>query len=236
MQNVEEASLKDLERIVKDSKEYGLKLVVIGGYAVRAYTRGYRLTKDIDCVIPKEGIAGLRALLDSLGYGVRETEFGLAGKRGIDGGFIDLHISVGDVFDASTNRTYSADKDTFGNSKLLEISGFYKETKTKVKAYVIPMEELMILKLMTRGRDKDIVDIIALLADKGADMDIGYLVECCSKRGLNRHIRDNINSLIGSIKMKVADSTWSAVTGRPLMWKDRNQATKLLSGIERKLR
>jgi len=36
---IESESLKDLERILKETQEWGLNLVVIGGYAVRAYTR-----------------------------------------------------------------------------------------------------------------------------------------------------------------------------------------------------
>ncbi|MCS4540805.1 MAG: hypothetical protein HY929_00550 [Euryarchaeota archaeon] len=96
---VEEASLKDLEKIVRESKTYGLKLIVIGGYAVKAYTAGYRATKDIDCVILKKEIGKLIALLKSLGYEVGKTEFGLAGKRKFNNDFIDLHISTGGIFD-----------------------------------------------------------------------------------------------------------------------------------------
>jgi len=61
---VERESLKDLETIVKEAKNWKLNLVVIGGYAIRAYTKGYRYTKDI---------GGLIALLKDLGYKVKET-------------------------------------------------------------------------------------------------------------------------------------------------------------------
>ena len=49
---IEREGLNDLGRIGKEAEGWGLNLVLIGGYAVRAYTRGYRYTKDIDLVAP----------------------------------------------------------------------------------------------------------------------------------------------------------------------------------------
>lgn len=53
-------------------------MAVIGGYAVRAFTNAYRHTKDIDMAISKEEQGNFIALLKSLGYELRDTEFGLA--------------------------------------------------------------------------------------------------------------------------------------------------------------
>jgi len=44
---VERESLEDLEEILGQSRKLGIGLMLIGGYAVAAYTRGYRYTKDI---------------------------------------------------------------------------------------------------------------------------------------------------------------------------------------------
>ena len=236
MQKVEEASLKDLEKIVGESKNYGLKLVVIGGYAVKAYTTGYRATKDIDCVILKKEIGGLIALLKDLSYEVGKTEFGLAGKRKFNDDFIDLHISTGGVFDISTKKTYSVDEETFKRSKLLEISGFFKETEVKVKAHVISLEELLILKLMTKRRDKDMVDIISLAIDREKEINHKLFVENCSKRSLNRHIRDNILSLIGVIRSGEMKKVWLSMTGRRLMRKTEIEIVRLLRTLENELR
>lgn len=43
-------SLKDLERIDQEAKNFQINLILIGGYAVRAYTypRSWRFTKDVD--------------------------------------------------------------------------------------------------------------------------------------------------------------------------------------------
>jgi hypothetical protein len=52
-EEVEKRSLRDLDTILQAARELGIKLVLIGGYAVAAYTRGYRYTKDIDLVADK---------------------------------------------------------------------------------------------------------------------------------------------------------------------------------------
>lgn len=221
---------------MRESKNYGLKLVVIGGYAVKAYTTGYRATKDIDCVILEREIGKLIALLKNLGYEVRKTEFGLVGKRKFNNDFIDLHISTGGIFDISTNKTYLVNEKTLKRSKLLEISGFFKETETKVKAYIISLEELIILKLMTKRRDKDIVDTIALLIDRGKEIDLRFFAENCSKRNLNRHIRDNILSLIGVIRRGEMKRVWLSITGRRLMRRTETEIVRLLRSLENELR
>lgn len=79
--DLEIKSMEDLERIIEEADKFGMKLAVIGGYAVRAYTRGYRYTKDIDAVIQNEDRGGLVALLKSLGYDIRKTEFGIASSK-----------------------------------------------------------------------------------------------------------------------------------------------------------
>ena len=46
-------SLKDSKKVIEEAEKWRIKLVLIGGYAVRAYTRGYRFTKDIDACMLK---------------------------------------------------------------------------------------------------------------------------------------------------------------------------------------
>ncbi len=103
-EEVERRSLEDLEAVLQEAHKQSIKLVIIGGYAVAAYTRGYRYTKDIDLLPTQPTLGKLKGLLKSLGYAIRDTEFGIAGKKKLNGGFIDLHISVGKIYDLSTAR------------------------------------------------------------------------------------------------------------------------------------
>jgi len=73
-EQVESRSLLDLARIIREAGKLGAGLILIGGYAVKAYTHGYRYTKDIDLVADKPAIGRLKGLLNSLGYSIRDTD------------------------------------------------------------------------------------------------------------------------------------------------------------------
>ena len=161
-------SLKDLKKIMEEAEKWAIKLVLIGGYAVRAYTKGYRFTKDIDLVTTKETLGNLKALLQYLGYTLRDTEFGVAGSKKFNEGFIDLHINVGKIFDMSTSLTYPVTDKMFLNAKKLKITGYHKASDQHAcMAPVVDFETLLVLKLIPTGRIKDTIDILSPLLDKG---------------------------------------------------------------------
>ena len=164
-EEVERRSLEDLKAVLQEAHKRGIKLVIIGGYAVAAYTRGYRYTKDIDLVSDTPTLGMLKGLLKSHDYATRDTEFGIAGGKKLNKGFIDLHISVGRIYDVSTDHVFPIDSSFFTNSRRLTISGYISKT-TSLKATVVELETLMLLKTMTVHRDKDAVDLISLLRDR----------------------------------------------------------------------
>jgi len=53
-----------LEENNRRRKKWQIRLI-IGGYDVRAYTKGYRFTKDIDLVTTKKSLGKLKALLNT---------------------------------------------------------------------------------------------------------------------------------------------------------------------------
>ena len=223
---VERESLKDLETIVKEAKNWKLNLVVIGGYAIRAYTKGYRYTKDI---------GGLIALLKDLGYKVKETQFGLKGKKKLNGGFINLDISIHEVWDVSTDKRYPADE-ILKESRSMEISGFFeKGRKIRVKASVASLEDLIILKLMTRGRERDVIDIISLLIDRWNNLDLEKLAIKCSRSNLSRHIRDQALGIVALIRSGEARKIWLSITGQRLMRKTETELIRHLREIDKRL-
>jgi predicted nucleotidyltransferase component of viral defense system len=61
---IEDVSLRDLERICKEAEKFKMELILMGGYAVRAYTkeRSWRFTKDIDFITRKRDLTALRAM------------------------------------------------------------------------------------------------------------------------------------------------------------------------------
>lgn len=228
---IEAESLKDLERIVSEAGEWGIKLVLIGGYAVRAYTRGYRYTKDMDFVAEK--LTGeLNGFLKTLGYGVEEKKSILAGRRKLNGGFIDLHISVGEVFDVSTGKRYPITDQTLKESRVLEVSGYHEDSREiKVKAPAVSLESLVILKLMTKGREKDWVDLISLFTDQWSSLNLRKVCGNCSEAGLSRHIRDQALHLVGILRTGGARKTWLSWTGQRLTGKKETELIKHLKQL-----
>lgn len=233
---VEVESLRDLGRIVSETKLWGLRLVLIGGYAVRAYTRGYRYTKDIDFVMLRKDTGKIIALLKGLGYEVSETGFGLAGRKTIDGGFIGLHVSIGEVYDASTDNRYPVSEEMLAGAGEREISGFLAQGREiKVVAPAVPLEDLLIMKLMTRNREKDRIDVVSLLLDCGSSVDAGKISKKCGLAGISAHVRRNVQGFIGGLRKGDIRREWERASGRPLLRKEETEAIRLLKALEKSL-
>jgi hypothetical protein len=233
---IELESLKDLENIETEASKWEIKLVLIGGYAVRAYTIGYRYTKDMD-FIAKGDVWKLKGFLNSLGYEAAEKRDILTGRKKIDGGYIDLHISIGEVFDISTGKSYPLTDEILNSARLLSISGYHEEgRKISVKASVVALEDLLIMKLMTKTREKDRVDIISLIIDQWKNLDLEKLSKCCAAAGLSRHISDSAFELAGIIRKGTFRKIWLDFTGRKMTMKEEQQAAKNLVEVAKMIK
>jgi len=234
-EEVEKRSLQDLERTVRAARKLGIKLVLIGGYAVAAYTRGYRYTKDIDLVADKPAIGGLKGLLKSLGYSIRDTEFGLAGSKRLNRGFIDLHISVGRIYDLSTGKEYPIDSSLFKNAKRSTVKGYVSKTSS-LEPLVVDLETLIVLKTMTVGRDKDTVDLLSLFRDKRDDIDIALVAERAKAAGLVEHLLQRIRDYARRLRDGELDQVWANATATRLPNTEKREIGRLLSKLAELLR
>ncbi|MBI4713375.1 MAG: hypothetical protein HY762_08780 [Planctomycetes bacterium] len=234
---IERISLLDLDKIVRTAKRYCVKIAIIGGYAVRAYTEGYRYTKDIDMVIVQEGLNRITSLLSQLKYRCKRTGFGLRGLKKINDDFIDLHISIDRVFDASTNQSYPATMALFRKAKTLKASGYYEENrKMSVKIPVISLEELLLLKLMTEGRDKDTTDIVSLLIDQAKSVNLKNLLTQVGQAKLAGHFIHRISSVLVDVREGLVKKTWEGMTGSRLQWKQEREIVRFMKELYQKLR
>lgn len=236
---VERESLEDLEKILVQGRKIGVRLMLIGGYAVAAYTKGYRYTKDIDLVAEKQSLGRLRGLLNSLGYSIRKTEFGIAGSKRLgsheDSNFIDLHISIGNVHDISTNSDFHVDQSIFKKAKRLEVNGFYSKT-TAVRAPVVNLETILILKLIPTGRDKDAVDLISLITDRGSEVDFGLMKKLATDSKLTLHLLDKARDYAARVKKGQLDKVWSAITGARLSFTQKRKLLQFLASLADRLK
>jgi hypothetical protein len=232
---VERKSLEDLERILQEARKQSIKLVTIGGYAVAAYTRGYRHTKDIDLVADKPTLGKLKGLLKSLGYAIRDTEFGIAGSKKLNGGFIDLHISVGRIYDVSTGKEYPVDASLFKNAKHLTVTGYISKT-TSLKAAVVELETLIILKTMPVGRSKDAVDLLSLLRDRRKEIDLESLSERAETAGLTVHLLERIRDYAKRLRDDELDKIWFDMTGTRFPYTEKREITKFFANLAKLFR
>ena len=211
-EQVERKSLEDLQSILEAARKVGIRLVIIGGYAVAAYTHGYRYTKDIDLVADRPTLGRLIGLLKSLGYAIRDTEFGIGGSKTLNGGFIDLHISAGRIYDLSTGKEYPVDVSLFTNAEYRAVSGRISKT-TSLKAAVVELETLIILKMMPVGRNKDAVDLLSLLRDRRKDIDLESLSRRVRTAGLTVHLLERIRDYAKRLRDGELDKIWFDMTG-----------------------
>jgi len=229
-EQVEHKSLKDLKAVLEEAHKEGIKLVIIGGYAVAAHTRGYRFTKDIDLVADKPMLGRLKALLKGLGYSIRDTEFGIAGSKKLNGGFIDLHISVGRIYDLSASKEYPVDSSFFRNAKRLTVRGFVSKD-TSLKAAVVDLETLIILKTMPVGRDKDAVDLLSLLRDKREDIDLAVLAQRIKAAELTGHLLERIRDYAKRLREDELDKVWFDTTATRLPFIEKREIAKFFAKL-----
>ena len=227
---LEVKSIQDLQTLIIKAKKWKINLAVIGGYAVQAYTKAYRFTKDIDLVTTREGLGKFEGLLRELGYTLRETEFGIAGSKPFNEGFINIHVSVGKIFDMSTSITYPVSHELFSNAKAFKITGYYDASKqVACSAPVIDMETLLLLKLIPIGRGKDTVDILALVLDKREEIKPANLVNKIKENiALRRHIISQLRSYAEFVRTGEADRLWFNITGSRIPATERREILKFI--------
>lgn len=195
-------SLEDLERINQEAIKFQVDLILIGGYAVRAYTnpRSWRYTKDMDFITRTKDLGALRVVFAVLGYDFNKTEFGVKGSKKLDKISIELHISVDRVLDWSTGLVYKLPDDIFTKASDINIKASFEANKgLEVSAKVAPVEDIVVMKLITE-RIKDRFDAVAVILDSFEKMDLSRFIEICNQNNLYQHIRNRLYSVLADIK------------------------------------
>jgi len=211
---LERISLQDLKKLVEEAKKWDLKLVLIGGYAVRAYTKPRRFTKDLDFVTNREGLGQMKGFLHYMNYEYKSGEFWLSGSKKLNETWIDLHMSVDKVHDITTGYDYPVTPDFFKNSQKRKITAYFEENShMSLQAQISSIEDLLIMKLIPL-RDKDLVDIIALILDSYDQMNPLRLYQSIHEANLRSHINSRLTTLFLQIKRRERiNQTWRNITG-----------------------
>ncbi len=213
---LEAASLKSLSMIELEAKRFGIDLVLIGGYAVRAYTdkRSWRFTKDMDFITTKKDLTALHGVFKVLDFSFEKTGFGVKGRKKINANDIKLDIAVDKVIDWSSGKEYLLPSDVFKKSGMMDIVESREENKgLGVKASVAPLEDMILLKLMTE-RPRDRFDAMAMIIDSFGRMDLPRFARICKESGLDSHIIGRLESVLADAKRGFARKLWREWTGK----------------------
>lgn len=152
---------KEIFETLKELKNRDCHFVLIGGYAVNAYTLP-RFSVDCDVVV--EGIVEAKKVdsaLKSLGY-TKATEskifmrYGKALEKELK---VAVDVLIGEVFDRQTGASFPANW-VFKHSSLQTLRG--KTIIEKLELPIINVDALVALKFVA-GRTTDIRDIFMLL-------------------------------------------------------------------------
>jgi len=232
---IEEISLKDLGSINQEARKFGIDLIVIGGYAVRAFTqeRSWRFTKDIDFITTRKDLTALRGIFDLLKYTFETTDFGVKGSRKINTESIELHISVDKVIDWSTGLEYVLAEDIFAKSNEMNIRPYFEENaEIEISVKVVPIEDILIMKLMTE-RTRDHFDAIAMILEAFTKLDINRFWTNSKLSDLDQHVKGRLISFLADIKKGLIRKIWKEFTGRDFI---REQEVTLKDRINELLR
>ncbi len=211
------------ETLKKMSK---FKFVVIGGYAVNAYTLP-RFSVDCDVVVKnKEELKDIEEILMNYGYVKEENN---KDKTSYYGDFLRLEKDLGDnikvsidilikeVLDRQTNATFSADW-VFDNSEIRILRG--KTITEELKLRIINLDALFVLKFVS-CRLTDIRDIFMLAPNiknkewikeeilKKYDFDKLFLK--IKEKITSKQFKDSLQGVYGIIDNKVFEKHKKAI-------------------------
>jgi len=151
-----------LAEVIHKCDELQIDLLLIGAFAVRAYAERRRLTTDLDFVAPTEAQSNLAALFKSLGYeySARTRFGGVRAVKYLGEAKVQLDVAIDVLQDENTGKVYTVPTESFRKKSKAEVVPL--EGGPGVKAYVLPLADLLVSKLIA-SREQDVADAIALI-------------------------------------------------------------------------
>lgn len=198
---MEQLQLREQEIFETLKKIKGSNFVVIGGYAVNAYTLP-RFSVDCDIVIKnRKDLEEIEEALLELGY---HKEKNYSEEVPYEGNFerfekelwknfkVSMDILIGEVLDRQTKAKFSADW-IFDNSNLRNLQG--KTISEQLKVRIVNADALFSLKLVS-CRQTDIRDIFLLITSV---KDKKWVKEEISKRS---DLKERLSKALNKINSK----------------------------------
>ncbi len=215
---------KEIFETLKRIKKF--KFVILGGYAVNAYTLP-RFSIDCDIVVKdKEELKEIEKTLVNFGYIKEENN---KNKTSYYGDFLRLEKDLGDnikvsidvlikeVLDRQTNATFSADW-VFDNSEMRTLRG--KTITEELKLKIIDLDALFVLKFVS-CRLTDIRDIFMLAPniknkkwvkeEISKKYDFNKLFLKVEEKIISKQFKDSLQGVYGIVDDKVFEKHKKAI-------------------------
>ena len=206
--------------ILQKAQEWGatIKIMVIGGQAVLGYCGRIRTSKDTDAVSPSADTGLLLRLLSECGFDVERSNFGLRCRRQRNGDWDVIHISLGDIADESRGEgnvlRYPVPASSYAEAVELPLQGLALDKATPPPiAPVLPLEDLIITKILPVGRTTDMEDVVLLLVTAVEQISLDKIVaKIRDLEELKPAILERLEDLAEFILEHQIGTTW---LGRP---------------------
>ena len=232
-------SLKDLKAILDKAKEWGIQLLVIGGWAVNAHVSAYRYTKDIDLVMKPVDLGHLKALLKQHGYDVEDMQIYIKGQKETEDVQAKVHISIGDIVDTSRGfpLKYSIGENAYRDAPLLTLKSYHLQCREyELEAPILPLNNLFISKLLPVGRDLDLADVVSMILQYGKELQLDFIANEVGKNDLTNAIQSRIEDASHDVRSGKLDEIWRVQVGTRISQKNRRQILVFLRELSSTLR
>lgn len=110
------------------------------------------------------------------------------------------------------------------------MKGFYSKS-TVLKAPVVDLETLLVLKFVPKGRDKDAADLISLITDRGKEVNFESMAKIATEANLSLHLLDRTRDYAARVKKGELDKIWSGMTGARLSYVQKRELSRFLGRL-----
>lgn len=191
-----------LQSIVTDAQNVGVPIVTLGAFAVRAYMRhpDQRKTNDLDLFTHSASFPALQKILVAHGFRVFPSGPWWRGEAAGPPRLV-VDVAVDAVVDLRSFDRYAVD-----------VRAARERNEGGAPLPVPSLEDLLALKLLA-ARDKDILDVAALMMDRGSEIDAAAFLRRIEEQDLEIPIRRGCLHVISAQTSGELARLWKQRTG-----------------------
>ena len=219
---MEEHLICELQAILDACYRRGITVFVIGAFGVRAYGSLLRRTLDLDLAVERADWPVLTEILEVRGYHLELIGAWVTARKGEDEEAVEIDIALGEVTDVHSALSYPVSAEPGAQQTIPGLD---------VPLPVFTLEGLLITKLIAL-RDNDVVDIVALLAQRADQVAAGRFWDQAAAAGLESALANRLAELEEILQSGEVDAIWWDRLGLMLDESERQSALKVVRRLQ----